>query len=60
MTAGTNAALAKHDLIDISHRSLSGRMSVGVQKRSDRVNRDPHGGLAVGQRRCGLYVKLCA
>jgi hypothetical protein len=35
-------------------RSLSGRMSVGVQKRSDEVNRDPNGGLAVGPRRSGL------
>jgi hypothetical protein len=33
---------------DMSHpsRSLSGRMSVGVQKRSDRVSRDPNCGLA--------------
>ena len=36
--------------------SLSGRMSVGLQKRSDGVRRDPNGGLAVGPRRSGLSV----
>jgi hypothetical protein len=36
------------------HRSLSGQMSVGVQKRPDGVNRDPNGGRVVGPRRSGL------
>jgi len=35
-------------------------MSVGVKKRSDRVNRDPNGGLAVGPRRSGLSFELYA
>jgi hypothetical protein len=48
---------------DMSHpsRSLSGRMSVGVQKRSDRVSRDPKRRLGRGVRAgVASNSKLCA